>query len=215
MRKVKNLKIWFGLTVLLTLSATVLAGDDTPFIPQTLVRTETTALVKYSAELKKYVTDCEGLRDSARLVGEQLKKCLTTLKDLRTRFDGFLQMQTSLMDKINNAQKWTKGLDDEFDKYASKRGASSGLISEVSQKGGFRSFFQTANRELIGMKGDFDGEIRELEEMVKKSASASGNDFQKVSSPLRFIFVRRIYKVVQDTTDSTCSAICCRTSCPI
>ncbi len=215
MRKVSNLKIWFGLTVLLTLSTAVLAGDDTPFIPPTLVRTETTVLVRYSAELKKYTVDCETLRDSSRLVGEQLKKCLTTLKDLRTKFDGFLQMQTSLMDKINNVQKWTKGLDDEFDKYASKRGVSSGLISEVSQKGGFRSFFQSANRELNGLKGDFDGEIRELEEMVKKSASASADNFQKVSSPLRFAVVKRVYKVVQDTTDSTYSAICCRTSCPI
>lgn len=182
-------------------------NDDKPFIPPNLVKTETSAITKYADDLDKYVTDCQRLKNSARLAGEQLKKCLTTLKDLRTRFDGFLQMQSSLMDRIKRDNKWTKDLDDEFEKNAVKQGTSAELVADVKGKGGFRSYFQSVNRELKGSKTEFNDEIAELEEMIRKSAAERIGTVR--ASAASFLFVRKVFKLTKDSADSACTAVCC------
>lgn len=216
MKNKRSLKLFPGLCLIVTLLSSAViparsAGDE-PFVPPTLVRTETSALVNYANDLKRYAADCQTLRDSSRLSGEQLKKCLSTLRGLHTRFDGFLKMQGDFVDKITKAGKWTKQLDDEFERFAQKRGASAELVNEVAQKGGFRSFFQSANRELARSKGELETEIGHLEELSKQSASADA----VAAGPAAGTFVtRRFFKLVKDATDSACTAVCCTLACRI
>jgi len=199
---------------LLLPTANLAKGDDVPFVPPTLVRTETSAMTRYANELNKYATDCQTLRESSRLLGEKLKKCLIILKDLRTRFDGFLQSQLSFVSRIENARKWTKELDDDFEKNAAKRGANSQILSDVSQAGGFRSFFQSTAKDIKGSKSDFDFEIKDLEELVKTSDSSESSNFQIISTKLnvRYGIIRKIIKAIKTMVDAACSAVCCNSS---
>lgn len=103
----------FGLLASMSLPPASLANvkADTPHIPLGLVKDA--ALDNYSQLAAKYLSDCDHLVDKKpRPSGEELKRCLTIIKELRDKFDGFTQRLTSITDKIKNEGKWTKELDE-------------------------------------------------------------------------------------------------------
>lgn len=101
-----------------------------------------------------------------------MKKCLTIAKDLLDKFNGFRQAANSFSDKIKSAQKWTAELDEDIIKYAVKRGHDVKIINLIKQNGGLREFYEKNLNALSEVQYGLQDEIKTLEKLQSKSASA-------------------------------------------
>lgn len=160
-------KITMGFAVLLslTMGPATLANTraDTP---------KDAFVVQYDQLAAKYLTDCDNWDVDSRVSGEKLKRCLTVAKELRDKFDTFLQKLESQITKIKNAKKWTRQLDEAFEKNAAKLGVQSTVISRIKDKGGFRAYYDKSIIQAKPPKTEFAAEIEALEAAIQKSASS-------------------------------------------
>jgi len=201
----------FAISVLLLLPSAGLANVKAGSLhtPPSLVPVKDEVLDKYSQLAAKYLTDCADL-DVSRPSGEKLKRCLTIVKELRDKFDGLLQRLESITGKVKKEKRWTKELDDEFEKNAAK-GGDSNLINQVKQQGGFRAFYQKSITELKGSKPKFDAEVEELEKESQQNAFSGSQAFQMISYASRTSNVRCsvlcvVHQVVMGVIRAVCNA---------
>lgn len=172
-----------GLLVTLILPSAGLANAKTnaPMIPSRLFGDKSDALVKYGQLVAKYFADCNDLDKQERPSGEKLKRCLMIAKELRDRFTEFTSTLETLVKNIKNAKKWTKELDEQFNKEAAKFKIDAETIDNIRQAGGVRAFYQENLNVLKAFKGDLDIEVKNLETKIQKNASTQNQFFQTVS----------------------------------
>jgi hypothetical protein len=167
---------------------------------------------KYSEQASKYVDGCAD-RQTSRPSNEKLKECLVIAKELRDKFDTFVQGLTSTSDKLKRENKWTKELDDKFERDARKDGVRADLVNEVQQKGGFREFFQKSLTVIKGSRADLDAEVRGLENEVRQNASAGRQTFRQFSfaptSPNHFFINKTLYMAIIYVVGAICYVAGC------
>lgn len=212
----------FGLLISLILPTAGLANAKLNASPlrSRLAADKRDELVKYGQLAAKYVSDCEGLTDQARPSGERLKRCLTIAKELRDKFTEFNATLDTIIRNIKNGNKWTKELDEQFDKEATGRGIDAETINKVKQSSGVRAFLQENITVLKASKGDLDNEVKELEAKIQKNASTQNEIFQTVSykpaaeySLGRGITVGKIIKTVAIVLATVCNVVSGGTVC--
>ena len=154
---------------------------------------------KYSQLASKYLEGCAD-RESSRPSNEKLKECLVIARELRDKFDAFVQGLTSASDKLKREDKWTKELDDKFERDALKDGVRADLVNEVKQKGGFREFYQKSFTVIKGSRADLDAEVRALEKELQGNASAGRQNVLQFSftstSPNHFFINKTLYMAI-------------------
>ena len=166
------------LIALILPTATLAKDDDKPYIPPSLVKSESYAMAQFGKIFGKYEqADCESLLSDAQPNGQRLKQCLTITKEMRDKFSSFTQAVGSFSSKIKNADKWTKELDEDFAQTAVKRGIDSKFVNSVKQSGGFRSFYEKNLGTLNQLKGELDEEIKTLEKLQSKSVAEERSSF--------------------------------------
>lgn len=157
-------KIMMSFAVLLSLAmgpATLAnTGADTP---------KDAFVAQYDQLAAKYLTDCDNWDVDSRVSGEKLKRCLTVAKELRDKFDSFLQKLESQITKIKTAKKWTNELDEAFEKNAARLGVQSTVINRIKDKGGFRAYYDKSIVQAKPPKTDFAAEIEALEAAIRTS----------------------------------------------
>jgi peptidoglycan hydrolase CwlO-like protein len=172
----------FGLLVSLSLSTVGLASTRANSLYTAVGPVKDEVLNNYSQLAARYLKDCDDWDANSRASREELKRCLTIAKELRDKFDLFVQRVGSIADKVKSAKKWTKELDDKFEKNAARRGVDSKLINAVRQNGGFRQYYGNSLNELRSSKADFHAEIQALETAIQeKPASSQIPSLQKIS----------------------------------
>lgn len=166
------LRVILGLAVLFSgVSAATAKADDKPHVPPSLVKTESDTILQFGKKFGEYfAADCDSLVEEARPNGQQLKRCLTLIKELRDKFGAFNQAVNSFPGKIKNAGKWTKELDEDFAQNAVKRGANSAIVDEANRNGGLRNFYEKNLGALNRLKVEMDAEIKTLENLQLKTA---------------------------------------------
>lgn len=167
------LRTFLSLAMLLSGASAITAkADDKPFVPPSLVKTETDIMLQFGKKFGEYfAADCDSLINEARPDGQRLKKCLTITRDLRDRFGAFSQAVNSLPGKVKNAGKWTKELDEDFAQNAVKRGVNSAIVDEANRNGGVRVFYEKNLGALNRLKSEMEAEIKTMESLQSKAVS--------------------------------------------
>jgi hypothetical protein len=189
-----------GLLISFVLPTVGLANTRANTLPASLkLAGKNDVLVKYGQLAAKYLVDCDDLDSQPRPSGAQLKRCLTIAKELRDKFTEFIATSDTLVKNIQNNKKWTKELDEQFEKIAVKNGLDAETVRDVKQSGGFRTFYQTNINELKASKGAIDAEIKELEVQTNEKASGQNQVFQKISyePKAKARFLKVLKKVAQ------------------
>lgn len=179
-----------GLMILVWLSSVSFAAQDKPFIPPTLIKTQSTALTDYANLLVKYDKNCESISENPKPSGSQLKSCLQIAKSLLEKFDGFTKSAASFESNLKGANKWTKELDADFEQNAVKRGMDEKFASFVKQNGGFRALFEKSAGMFEEAKADLNREVKELESKLSTTSFVENDDYETSSA----IFIKASHK---------------------
>ena len=208
----KTLSVSLRLAVVACVCLSTLIFAPKPFSARVSNDVAVVPDAKYSQLASNYVEGCAD-RQSSPPSNEKLKECLVIAKELRDKFDGFVQGLTSASEKLKSENKWTKELDDKFERDARKDGVRADLVNEVKQKGGFREFYQKSLTLIRGSKGGLDGEVRALENELKGNASASRQNlrqFSFASTSAHHVFINKtLYMAIIYVVAAVCYVAGC------
>lgn len=183
MKNKKSISIGFVLCSLLSFAAMLHgASNDDRYVDPSLIRSEVNGMGEYVGRLENYIRDCEESTRASKLTNDELAQCIEKLKEISRQLPGFVRNGENIVAKIKNANKWSRELDEDFEKNAAKRGVDAANINEAKRQGGLRQSYDKGLRSVSEDGKYIEKEITDLQaSLMRRRSSNLQPSFQTAS----------------------------------